>query len=209
MDCAKCKVWRIEDPRTATVFCPKCGDVQRYQDVSTYETESKFNGHSRIIRSRFMYQRLSHFRMWLERLQGLDHIPDEIVKDVRDYVSCLPTRSVSSVRLRCILKELNYTSYTNSIASMRKRLFGEEPEHLTPTECLEAETLFHEIEKCFVNNIKGRHPRKNLLSYSFILSKILERMGIRERFKDLKELKHVDKKREALEVWEMVCEDLT
>lgn len=208
MRCDKCDVWRIEDPRTATIICPMCGDSQPYQNTELLESEVLFSGHSSVQRNRFMYKRLTHFRIWLDRLQGRDSIPASVAHRIQTYLNCLPIKQVSDQRLRKILKELHLSEHVNSIPAILHKLYGVEPATLSPSEQLQAETLFHDIEYCFENNIKQNHPRKNMLSYSYMLQEILSILGVSDRFPHLKELKHEDKKREVQEVWEMIMEDL-
>lgn len=155
-----------------------------------------------------MYSRIAHFRMWLDRLQGLDVIPLHILRRVKSYLGQLPVVQPTAVRMRQVLKEVNASAYTNSIPALYLALYNKTPPTLTPSERLRAESMFLRIEKCFEDNIKGRHPRKNLLSYSFLLHQILEEIGVVDRFVTLKTLKHADKKREAWEVWAMLLEDL-
>ena len=209
MKCPDCNEWRVEDTQTATAVCPKCGDVQPYHNPAPYEALSaQDQSNCSVRRQRFMYKRLSHFRMWLDRLQGRDHVPAAVLRVVRAQLAVMPIKRAPPSRLRAILKETGHSAYVNSLPSLFKLLYNETPARLTPTECLEAESLFQEIEQCFVDNIVPAHPRKNLLSYSFLLREILQLLGVVERFPYLKELKHVDKRREAAEVWEMIREDL-
>lgn len=205
MKCDRCDVWQIHDCARATLVCPECGECQIYQewnDVSDTSTRMMTN------KSRFMYSRILHFRMWLDRAQGLDHIPAGTVRRIRRYIEQLPVERVSATRMRRVLKEVQATAYSNSLPALYKILYNEEPTQLSPSERLQAESLFLEIEECFEHNIKGHHPRKNLLSYSFLLDRILEELGLSERFNTLKTLKDAERKQESMEVWLLLMEDL-
>ena len=205
-----CNADKVYHENEATQVCTQCGNVEKYQHTDVSMTKSyTYCDHMIQNRERYTYKRITHFRQWLDKLQGKDHIPHDVIEKIRGALAQLPfTEQVSNYRMRQILKETGCNAYFNSIPAIKKIIYKIEPPTLTPTERLEVESLFKEIDATFAKHIYISRNRRNMLSYAYVLSKILDLLQIQNRFTDLKPLKHADKIRDANEMWEVICDDL-
>lgn len=200
-----CGVPRVLHEAEATAVCTVCGDVVTHQDEDVAAADHAFLRTSVKNRERYAYKRVTHFRLWLERVQGLDYVPPNVVADVRRVVSQYPIARVGPGRMRSVLKELGHTAYFNSIPAIRWQLYAVAPFRLTPSQRADIESMFHDIEASFT---RVRGDRTNMLSYSFLLRRMLELLDIDATFDDIKELKHEVKAREVDDLWRLICDDL-
>lgn len=197
---------RVVDASNATAVCTRCGDVQPYQDTDAAAEDHAHLRTSVRNRERYAYKRVTHFRLWLERLQGLDHVPRNVIDDVRRVVRQYPIKRADATRIRSVLKELGHTSYFNSIPAIRWQLYAIKPFRLDLEQRADIESMFYDIEDSF-RRVRS-DKRTNMLSYSFLLRRMLELLDIDACFDDIKELKHETKAREVSELWQDICTDL-
>ena len=199
-----CGAWRVLDPKEATAVCTVCGDVVPHQPEEV--DRHTMNAATSVRRkAKYVYKRLGHFRLWLDRLQGLDHVPDPVLADVHAHLASLPIAVPSAARVRAALREVGRPEHFNSIPAIRWRLYCVAPFRLTQAQRCDVESMFYDVEEAFA---RLRGGRRNMLSYAFVLKRMLLLLGVECRLDDLKDMKHEGKIAEADELWAAICADL-
>ena len=134
-------------------------DVVIARTIKNGVIQSMIQAEFMASRTRFMYSRIAHFRMWLDRLQGLDVIPPHILRRVKSYLGQLPVVQPTAVRMRQVLKEVNASAYTNSIPATLLGSLQQDTTHVTHRvrDCGQ-NPCFCGSKNAFEDNIKGRHP---------------------------------------------------
>lgn len=198
-----CNEWRVRDEKNAVAVCTKCGDCISYQDPAAANAHHEQLHVSTKLQVRYAYKRLTHFRLWLQRVQGLDDICPEAFKKIHRILQAYEPPHTSE-RIRRVVRECGYNEYYNSTAAVARRM-GIPVQTFSANELSGLESMFHDIEESFA---RMRCYRQNMLSYSFILQRMFELLGITLTFDCIKEMKHPDKIHAADEVWKGICMDL-
>lgn len=185
------------------MVCSVCGDVQRHHDPTADEAQHLALGISMRRPQRYAYKRLTHFRMWLDRLEGRDEVPERTLTLVAPILRAY--KEVTAERVRCVLRECRDVGHLNSTASIMLHVFGTTPFRLKDSVRADLESMFMDIETAF---LQVRGGRKNMLSYSYVLTRMLELLGVHARFTEIKQLKHPSKVVEADELWQKICGEL-
>lgn len=126
-----CGEWRRLDGNRATGVCVVCGDSIPWQDEDVQALDMIYNGTVVNNRQRYAYKRISHFRIWLDRLEGRDEIPSCVLALLTHALGELPIKRPSSDRIRAVLREIGKPRYYNSIPAIRRALYNEPPERLS------------------------------------------------------------------------------
>lgn len=112
-------------------------------------------------------------------------------------------------KVRGYLKKLGYNKYYEHVPHIICRLNGKQPPTIKPHVEEKLKRMFEEIQEPFAKvcpNIQKN--RKNFLSYSYVLHKFVELLGLDE----LKSLFPLLKSREKLHqqdrIWEGICKEL-
>ena len=199
-----CGEWRVLHPAEATAVCTVCGDAIPHQPESV-DRETANAATSVRARTKYIYKRLGHFRVWLDRLQGLDNVPPHVVEAVHAHLASLPVAVPSAARVRSALREVGHPEHFNSVPALRWRLYCVAPFRLTQAQRCDVESMFYDVEQAFAT-VRG--ARRNMLSYAYVLKKMLLLLGVECRLDDLKDMKHEGKVAEADALWEAICVEL-
>ena len=195
-----CGVYRTHDRREAQMVCSTCGDVQRHHDPEAGATQHLALGVTTRRPARYAYKRLTHFRMWLDRLEGRDIVPEKTLDAVRPILQAFGRATPE--RVRTILREVGDVGHLNSTASILLDVFGYTPFRLEASVRADLESMFMDIEAAF---LEVRGLRKNMLSYSFVLTRMLELLDVDARFEEIKQMKHPGKIVDADALWQRIC----
>ena len=198
-----CGVYRTHDRREAQMVCSVCGDVQRHHDPEAGAAQHVALGISSRKPMRYAYKRLTHFRMWLDRLEGRDVVPEKTLEVVTPILRAFG--EASAERVRCVLRECKDVGHLNSTPSILLHVFGVQPFRLEPAARADLESMFQDIEACF---LRVRGKRKNMLSYSFVLTRMMELLDIDAHFSEIKQMKHPAKITQADALWLRICEEM-
>ena len=107
--------------------------------------------------------------------------------------------------LECILKRNKMMKYKNSIYFIYFKLKGQPLPYITITEKDMMLNMFN-----VVSNIYDKYKpkgRKSFLNYSFVLKKLLIKLGKVEYAKYIPQLKTKSKQKELEQVWELIIKD--
>lgn len=110
------------------------------------------------------------------------------------------------MEMKAILKRLKLQQYYEHITHIISKITGKHP----PTLSRETEEEIKQMFKNAQEPFKKYCPewRKNFLSYSYILHKFFQILGLNEFLPQLPLLKSREKLRQQDEIWKLICDDL-
>jgi len=211
--CKLCDSREFEnDYKENTKICVKCGFIS---GTSTYNDISNLNyAESFIVENTqqpFYYQRLNHFKEWLNQLQGREVtvIPDtvielvllEIKKERITDINC-----ITSIKIKSYLKKLKLNKYYEHIPNLINRITKKPPLEISSEFYNVLIDLFNKIQEPFKNHCPK--SRKNFLSYSYTLHKFCQLLGKTDYLIYFPLLKSREKLFEQEKIWKGICSDL-
>tara|TARA_B110001450_G_scaffold1641_1_gene1874 strand:+ start:2764 stop:3948 length:1185 start_codon:yes stop_codon:yes gene_type:complete len=191
----------------AIMICEKCG----YQELLLVEQNRPILKQNAKDTSHFSYKRINHFREWCNQVQGKEStdIPDEIFEKILNEIKkekIEDTKSITYTKMREILKRLRINKYYEHINYILNRINGiPTPQFSSELEeklCL----MFRDIQAPFLKHCPK--DRKNFLSYSYVLYKFFQILGLNEYLKYFPLLKSREKLYLQDQIWKNICEEL-
>lgn len=113
---------------------------------------------------------------------------------------------ISNSKVKEILKKLKLNKYYEHIPYIINKLNGKPPPILTPEIEEALRNMFKEIQAPFIKHCPK--DRKNFLSYSYVLHKFIQLLGIDEYLDYFPLLKSREKLYQQDRIWKMICEEL-
>ncbi len=206
-DCPRCEMEMIFSANEAVFTCTKCG----HQEFVLIDSDKpSYKDPPREV-SYYAYKRINHFNEWLAQFQAKEST--EIPQEVYDAIvmelkkeRIMDFRTLKASKVKEILKKLKFNKYYEHIPHIINRLNGQ----TAPVMSREVEErlryMFKEIQPSFQNHCpKGR---SNFLSYSYVLYKFCELLGMDEYLPCFPLLKNRDKLYVQDKIWQKICEDL-
>ena len=207
LKCSKCGIHMHKLIDASVMVCPDCGLSTKYLDSS-----SKSLGYNDDIEYvTFSYKRQNHFQEWLNAFQGRENtvIPDDVIQKVMEclYMSGIQKPDdVSREHIRQILKEQKMRRYYDNVTSIMCQITGRQPIRLNPDKEEQLKLMFMSIQRPFN---KHRPPtRKNFLSYSYVLFKFCELLGLDHLLHCFRLLKGREKLFKQDQIFKKICGDL-
>ena len=203
-ECSRChqKMSRVD----CAMVCEQCGISETYIDDDSVAFSEE------IEYSNFTYRRISHFTDWLGSFQarGKNTIPEEVLNQVMHQLKqrkICDLDDITPVLIRNILKQERLQKYYDQTMLISCLLSGRTPPRLTPHEEATLKTMFLQIQPSFEKHCPT--TRKNFLSYSYVLYKLCELLGL-PYYKDgsFTLLKCPEKNKKMDEIWKLICVDL-
>lgn len=205
-----CKICKIEMNLVQSegfVVCPQCGREELIlidSDKPSYKDPPPEAGE-------FTYKRINRFDEWLTQYQAKEttEIPQEVLDSIliemkKEGITNLC--KLTMTRVRKYLKKLGLNKYYEHIPHIIYCLNG------LPTPRLSIETeeklrsMFRQIQEIFDEVCPNN--RKNFLSYSYLLRKLLELLGEDEHKKYFRLHKSREKIYHHDKVWQKICKKL-
>jgi hypothetical protein len=205
--CKCCKSQMICLQHDAIIICEKCG----YQELLLVEQNRPILKQNIKDTSHFSYKRINHFREWCNQVQGKEStdIPDEIFEKILNEIKkekIFDTKTITYTKMREILKRLRINKYYEHINYIINRING------IPTPQFSSEledklcNMFRDIQGPFLKHCPK--DRKNFLSYSYVLYKFFQILGLTEYLKYFPLLKSREKLYIQDQIWRKICEEL-
>lgn len=161
--------------------------------------------------SYFAYKRINHFNEWLSQIQGKEttEIPEEIYDAIvmeikKQRITNMADLKIS--KIKDILKKLKYNKYYEHAAHIKHKLNGVPIPHLEPELEEKLRTMFKLIQPPFLKYMPSQ--RKNFLSYSYCIHKMIQLLGKDEYLPNFPLLKSRDKLHQQDQIWKNICEEL-
>ncbi len=205
--CKICKNNMVSLQYDAIIVCNYCG----FQELLLVEQNRPILKQNTKDTSHFCYKRINHFREWCNQVQGKEStdIPDEIFEKIlmeikKDKITDL--KKITYLKMRDILKRLRINKYYEHINYIINRINGiPTPQYSTELEdklC----NMFRSIQAPFLKHCPK--DRKNFLSYSYVLYKFFQILGLNEYLKYFPLLKSREKLYVQDQIWKKICIDL-
>jgi hypothetical protein len=205
--CHRCNIPLICLQHDAIMICNNCG----YQELLLVEQNRPILKQNTKDTSHFSYKRINHFREWCNQVQGKEStdIPNDIFEKILNEIKkekIMDTKRITYSKMREILKRLRINKYYEHINYIINRING------IPTPQFSAEleeklcSMFKDIQGPFLKHCPK--DRKNFLSYSYVLYKFFQILGLNEYLKFFPLLKSREKLYVQDQIWKKICEDL-
>uniref|UniRef100_A0A6C0K6W7 Late transcription factor VLTF3-like protein n=1 Tax=viral metagenome TaxID=1070528 RepID=A0A6C0K6W7_9ZZZZ len=205
--CKNCKNQMTCLQHDAIIICNICG----YQELLLVEQNRPILKQNTKDTSHFSYKRINHFREWCNQVQGKEStdIPDEIFEKILTEIKkekIVDTKTITYNKMRDILKRLRINKYYEHINYIINRINGIP----TPQFSQELEdklcNMFRNIQAPFLKHCPK--DRKNFLSYSYVLYKFFQILGLNEYLKYFPLLKSREKLYVQDQIWKKICLEL-
>jgi len=205
--CKRCKKHMVCLQHDAIIICDTCG----YQELLLVEQNRPILKQNNKDTSHFSYKRINHFREWCNQVQGKEStdIPDEIFEKILNEIKkekITDTKTITYNKMREILKRLRINKYYEHINYIINRINGIPTPQFSPDLEEKLCNMFRDIQGPFLKHCPS--DRKNFLSYSYVLYKFFEILGLNEYLKHFPLLKSREKLYVQDQIWKKICEEL-
>tara|TARA_B100001996_G_scaffold204592_2_gene156708 strand:+ start:7940 stop:9124 length:1185 start_codon:yes stop_codon:yes gene_type:complete len=203
--CSNCKTELSHIHAEGIVECQSCGELFNIindTDRASYKDPPKESCY-------YSYRRSNHFNEWIAQFQGKEttQIPRNVLVQVVNEIKkerIHNLNELSTQKVRSILKKLKLNKYYEHIPHIINQLNGQPPPYMSRQTEEVLRIMFQKIQGPFLEFCPKK--RKNFLSYSYVLHKFVELLGMDE----LKPLFPLLKSREKLAsqdmIWKKICE---
>jgi len=191
----------------AIIICEKCG----FQELLLVEQNRPILKQNVKDSSHFSYKRINHFREWCNQVQGKEStdIPNEIFEKILNEIKkekITNTKKITYAKMREILKRLRINKYYEHINYIINRINGIPTPHFSSELEEKLFIMFRDIQGPFLKHCPK--DRKNFLSYSYVLYKFFQILGLNEYLSYFPLLKSREKLYVQDQIWKKICEDL-
>jgi len=204
--CTDCKIEKLLIHSEGVYVCPKCGksesiiiesELTNYKDVGCEKTA-------------YPYKRMNHLIECLNQFQAKEsvEIPSDIFVKIMKEVkkNRFDVSDITFSKMKTILKKLRLHKYYEHIPHIISKITGK-PAPIISREMEEKiKVMFRTIQEPFIRYCPV--DRKNFLSYSYILHKFFEILGLYEFADYFTLLKSREKLRIQDQIWKKICYDL-
>ena len=188
--------------------CPECGYSVSYIDA----TSSSTSFDDIVEFSQYSYKRVNHYCMWLALVQGKEthRVPVDIMTTVMaDLFTRQNIRNITDItqkRVRDSLRKLRLRKAYDHVAQITSRLSGIRPSRITPEIEEQLKNMFLQMQPAFQRH--APKTRTNFLSYSYVLYRCFQILGLHDMLNGITLLKGRDKLEANDAIFRRMCEDL-
>jgi len=205
--CYRCNNPLICLQQDAIMICNNCG----YQELLLVEQNRPILKQNTKDTSHFSYKRINHFREWCNQVQGKEStdIPNDVFEKILNEIKkekITDTKKITYSKMREILKRLRINKYYEHINYIINRINGIPTPQFSPELEEKLCSMFRDIQGPFLKHCPK--DRKNFLSYSYVLYKFFQILGLNEYLKFFPLLKSREKLYIQDQIWKKICEEL-
>lgn len=205
--CDRCRVPLKILGSEALFICPQCHTSRVY----TQSTSSRIQYGQEVEMSAFSYKRLNHFKDWVLNVQAKEAtvINPQVMRTVMDELYTRRIRDLKYIDrhlVRSILKDHRLRRWYEHVPQICARLVGRFPPRLSPFQQSQIYLMFNAIQKPYEKHAPP--TRRNFLSYSYVLYKTAQLLGLDFMCEQLSLLKGADKLRAMDRIFKKICADL-
>ena len=206
-ECMECGADMMFSTNEAMLYCPDCGTTEFLlidSDRPSYKDPPRESSY-------YAYKRINHFNELLAQFQakGSAEIPQESLDMIINELKKQRITDFKTIKYRTmreILRKLKLNRSYDHIPYIIARLNGS----IAPVMDRETEEklrhMFKEIQPSFQKHCPKN--RRNFLSYSYVLYKFCELLGLDEFLSSFPLLKNRDKLYQQSKVWQAICQDM-
>lgn len=177
-----------------------CQGEMSYKELQDYD-----------FRPAFTYDKMSHLEDWLKRFQSKENraIPRDVVDRVileahKERIKDL--NLLTEDKVKRFLKKLQLNEYYDNVIGIINRINSRPPFKLTTEIENKIKSMFQQIQDPY-EKFKPKN-RKNFLSYSYVLHKFFQILGLHEFVKYFPLLKSSDKLRQQDEIFKKIVTEM-
>ena len=159
----------------------------------------------------FAYKRINHFNEWLSQFQAKEST--DISSDIIEKILCelkkeriFNVANISNNKIRDILKKLKLNKFYEHIPYIINKINGKPPPNITKQIEEKLRYMFKEIQAPFEKHCPKN--RKNFLSYSYVIHKFIQLLGMDEYLIYFSLLKSREKLYQQDKIWKCICNEL-
>lgn len=207
-DCPRCDQKLLLCASKSIMTCPECGYCVTYLDA----TSSSTSFDEIVEYSQYSYKRVNHYLMWLSLVQGKEahRVPDAVMQAVMNDLyhrqGITQSKDVTQKRVRDTLRALRLRKAYDHVAQITSRLSGQKPPRITPETEEQLKNMFLQMQPAFQRH--APKTRTNFLSYSYVLYRSFQILGLTHMLDGLQLLKGRDKLEANDSIFRKMCEDL-
>ena len=200
---SKCVVTLVNDGYLHCTHCHAVEYVVIDHDKPSYRDPPKEV-------SFYAYKRTNHLNEWLSQIQGKEttEIPEEVYDKILLEIKKQKITNMAQItpkKIRDILRKLQINKYEH-IPHIISRLTGRPMMQMPPELEDKLRTMFKQVQTPFLRH--SPPSRKNFLSYSYVLHKMLQLLGKDEYLHMFGLLKSRDKLAAQDQIWRKICDEL-
>jgi len=186
--------------------CIYCGLVD-YVIIESEIPNYKESGNEKPV---YPYKRVNHLIECLNQFQAKEstEIPNDTYNEIMAEIKKTKTNttSIAFVKMKNILKKLRLNQYYEHIPHIISKITGKPAPTLNIDVEDEIKNMFKKIQKPFAKYCPK--DRTNFLSYSYVLHKFFQLLGLDEFLSYFPLLKSREKLRLQDKIWKNICDDL-
>lgn len=192
----------------STLTCPTCGYAMAYLDA----TSASIPFDDIVDYAQYSYKRVNHYLMHLSLVQGKEvhRVPDDILQRVmQDLLHRQGVTDVQGVTCRKVRDALRHNRLRKGydhVAQITSRLSGVPPKRLSHETEEQLRTMFLQMLPAFQRHA-SKH-RTNFLSYTFVIYRCFQILGLHDMLDGIALLKGRDKLEANNVIFEKMCKDL-
>lgn len=208
-ECPRCEGTKLLLCSTKSIMsCPECGYSIAYLDATT--TSTSFD--EVVEFSQYSYKRVNHYVMWLALVQGKEahRVPDGILEqvmgDLYDRLRIRDPHDITPKKVRESLRKLRLRKAYDHVAQVAARLSGIRPQRISPETEDQLKNMFLQMQPAFQRH--APKSRTNFLSYSYVLYRCFQILGLHHMLDGLALLKGRDKLEANDAIFRKMCVEL-
>lgn len=193
------------------LVCEKCGycsELILLDDKNNSDKQMQDN-------NTYAYKRKNHLTEIINQLQGKEttNIDEKIFINIKKEIKKrkLNINDIGPLRLKKILKKLNYNKYYEHTPHILQIINGKKPLKFSLSDEKKIKGIFDKSQKPFDDFIKtigykfSSDPRKNFLNYNYFLRKACELLELDKYIPYFPLLKNKIKLLQHDQIWEKIC----
>ena len=195
-------------PTRSIMTCSTCGYCVAYLDSTSSSTAFD----EMVEFSQYSYKRVNHYMMWLTLVQGKEthRVPDDILNavmiDLHDRLNVRGTEDVTQRRVRDSLRHLRLRKAYDHVTQITSRLSGRRPPRISAHVEDQLRNMFLQMQPAFHRH--APKSRTNFLSYSYVLYRCFQILGLHDMLEGITLLKGRDKLEANDAIFRRMCVDL-
>jgi len=194
-------------PIESIMLCKECG---LSEEIIINSDKPSYKDPPREV-SYFAYKRINHFNEWLAQFQAKEstEIPEHVYNDIISEIKKLRIVNMSKLtpdKMREILKKHKLNKYYEHVPHIINKLSGLPPPIMNREIEEKLRSMFKEIQEPFLEICPK--DRKNFLSYSYVLHKMCELLGLDEFLNCFPLLKSREKLHNQDIMWKQITHKL-
>jgi hypothetical protein len=214
--CPLCQAVLVEQPQSAQLVCISCGESVGVLFPGGGARASNAHGLAHTLSSKrlttYMYKRTNHFLDHLRRVQAKEstEVNPLVIQAVQSELAkegiYAGDSKITTSKTRAILKKLRLQKYYNHVFSITTRLSGLAAPRLTPLQEEKLLAMFQAIQEPFARHCPP--DRTNMISYAYVLRKLVEILGWTHLMEYFPLLKSRQKVYNQDCIWHKICDDV-